>query len=177
MTRGLCCRNSVGWHLEAKADKREFCSLEFLSRKNRETSWATELQDSPNSKFSVLLSPREPWLLWHHRLTIFVIMLENTSTLIICHSNSIRVWISPTSFMIGSLTGKVFSTRAWETSWVQKMDETQITTWPGHCKTHWLRGTWESAVGHITGQFVLGDSRWLPKNLPKNAPNKTKIHP
>lgn len=39
------------------------------------------------------------------------------------------------SFKTGSLTGKVFSTRAWDTSWVQKMEETQMTTWPGHCKT------------------------------------------
>lgn len=85
----------------------------------------------------------------------FCCCLENMATLIICPSDPNQAWSSSTSFMTCLLTGRVFSTRAWDTSLVQKMEETQITTWPGHCKTHLLRGTWESAGGHVVKSVHL----------------------
>lgn len=93
---------------------------------------------------------------------------ENRAILSICHSKLNRAWISSTSFMTGSLTGRVFSIRAWDTSLVQKMEETQITTWPGHCKTHWLRGTWKGVWGgQVVGSFHLV---WLKSMSEKHPP-------
>lgn len=43
---------------------------------------------------------------------------------------------------IWKLTGKVLVTMASDTSLVQKMEDAQITTWPGHCNTHCFLGTY-----------------------------------
>lgn len=40
-----------------------------------------------------------------------------------------------------TLTGRVLVTMASDTSVVQKMEEAQMTTWPGHCSTHFFLGS------------------------------------
>ena len=76
-----------GWPLEAKADKTESYSQEFLLGKDCERSYTTEPQNSPNSKFSFPLSPWEPWILWWHGLDVMILFvcLENMAILIICN--------------------------------------------------------------------------------------------
>lgn len=40
-----------------------------------------------------------------------------------------------------TLTGRELFTMASDTSVVQKMEEAQMTTWPGHCSTHCFLGS------------------------------------
>lgn len=40
-----------------------------------------------------------------------------------------------------TLTGRLLFTMASDTSVVQKMEEAQMTTWPGHCSTHFFLGS------------------------------------
>lgn len=44
---------------------------------------------------------------------------------------------------IQRLTDRELVWMASDTSVVQKMEEAQMTTWPGHCNTHFFLGTYQ----------------------------------
>lgn len=177
--RSLLVEILLSWPLKAKTDTNlKYCSLEFLPEKDQGGYYNRELHGSFPTPDSPSHGPHEnPNFSMPQLDAVIFYCLKNMATLIICPSDPNQAWLSSTSFKTCSLTGRVFSTRAWDTSLVQKMEETQMTTWPGHCKTHWLRCTWESAGGHVVCQFILWDQNPLLKNIPHRHIPSTNIQP
>lgn len=54
---------------------------------------------------------------------------------------------------IQRLTDRELVWMASDTSVVQKMEEAQMTTWPGHCNTHFFLGTYQKKVVLHSGEF------------------------
>lgn len=72
---------------------------------------------------------------------------------------------------ISRLTARVLFWMASDTSVVQKMEEAQMTTWPGHCNTHSLLGTYKKH--HIVLE-IFHTAYTIRKNVIQLGVKKTK---